>query len=174
MDPQAVVPRIQRWCGQHPGTVLFDEASAVLCDVFSGKSLALDLKAVSWVEERLNQVLGGSYLVLGFEEGPPLVLSDPGLAFTPETRNTGPLASLPPAVCFRDFENVSGKLRHILVDHPEHRGTREEVDMVQFCVALLDGARRVGLDVGREERSLEALLALLERRGLPEDAEAPG
>jgi hypothetical protein len=166
-EPTGVSQRIQHWCRQHPGTVLFDGASATLHDIFSGKSLALDLGAVSSIEERLNQVLGGSYLVLNLEGAPPLVLSDAGLAFAADTRNTGPLDSLPPAVCLRDFENVTAKLRHVLIDHPDQAVTREEVSMVQFCVALLDGARCIGLEIGREERSLEELLALLEERGMP-------
>jgi hypothetical protein len=167
VEPALVAQRIQHWCQQHPGTVLFDEKSATLHDLFSGKSLPLDLGAVSWIEERLNQVLGGSYLVLNLEGAPPLVLSDAGLAFPADTRNTGPLDGLPAAVCLRDFANVTGKLRHILIDHPDQAVTREEVGMVQFCIALLDGARRTGLKIGREERLLEDLLALLEQRGMP-------
>jgi hypothetical protein len=167
MEPTLIAQRIAHWCRQHPGTVLFDEKTATVHDVFSGKSLALDLGAVAWVEERMNQVLGGNYLVLSFEGTPPLVLSDAGLAFAADTRNTGPLDSLPPAVCFRDFENVTSKVRHVLIDHPDQAVTREEVGMVQFCIALLDGARGVGLEIGREERALEELLALIEQRGLP-------
>jgi hypothetical protein len=96
-----------------------------------------------------------------------LVLGEPGLVFAPDATNTGPLASLPPTVCLRDFAAVSGKLHHILTDHPDEAPTREELDMTLFCIAVLDGARRVGIEVGREERELEELLATLEQRGLP-------
>jgi hypothetical protein len=167
MEPMEVARRIAHWCRQHPATVLFDEKTATVHEVFSGKSLALDLGAVARIDERSNQVLGGSYLVLDFEGAPSLGLSDAGLAFAADTRNTGPLDGLPPAVCLRDFENVTSKLRHILLDHPDQAVTRDEVGMVQFCVALLDGARGVGLEIGREERALEELLALVEQRGLP-------
>jgi hypothetical protein len=95
------------------------------------------------------------------------VLGAPGLVFAPDATNTGPLASLPQAVCLRDFAAVSGRLRHILLDHPDEAPTREELDMTLFCIAVLDGARRIGLEVGREEQALEELLATLEQRGMP-------
>jgi hypothetical protein len=167
-EPQEKAEQIRRWCAAHPGSVLFDPAAHVVHDVFSAKSLKLDLGAVAAIDERVNRELGGTYLALTFEDGLGLVLAEPGLAFAPDPTNTGPLASLPPAVCFRDFAAVSGKLRHILLDHAEEAPTREELDMTLFCIAVLDGARRVGLEVGREERELEELLATLEQRGMPQ------
>jgi hypothetical protein len=147
--------------------VLFDPKEHVVHDVFAGKSLKLDLGAVTAIEERLNPQQGGSYLALTFETGLGLVLGAPGLVFAPDATNTGPLASLPQAVCLRDFAAVSGRLRHILLDHPDEAPTREELDMTLFCIAVLDGARRIGLEVGREEQALEELLATLEQRGMP-------
>jgi hypothetical protein len=167
LEPAARAEQIRRWCAAHPGSVLFDPEAHVVHDVFSGKSLQLDLGAVSAIEEKVNPERGGTYLALTFESGLGLVLGEPGLVFAPDASNTGPLASLPSAVCLRDFAAVSGKLRHILLDHPEEAPTKEELDMTLFCIALLDGARRVGLEVGREEQALEELLATLEQRGLP-------
>ena len=164
-EPAEKAERIRRWCAAHPGTVLFDPGSATVHDVFSGKSLRIDLGAVAGIEERQNREAGGTYLVVSFEDGLALVLAAPGLAFAPDPVHTGPLASLPEAVCLRDFAAVSGKLRHILEGHPDEAPTREEVDMAMFCIALLDGARRVGLEVGREEAELDSLVALLEQRG---------
>ena len=169
-EPQDKAEQIRRWCAAHPGTVLFDPAAHIVHDVFSGKSLKLDLGAVTALEEKVNAEQGGSYLALTFETGFGLALAAPGLVFAPDATNTGPLASLPQAVCLRDFAAVSGKLRHILNDHSEEAPTREELDMTLFCIAVLDGARRVGLEVGREEQELEALLATLEQRGLPKPA----
>ncbi len=161
------IDRIRRWCAAHPGSVLFDPETALLLDVYSGKSLVLDLAAITAVDERQNREVGGTYLVLTLEDGRAVVLAPPGIAFAPDPTNTGPLASLPSAVCLRDFVAVSGRLRHILEDHPDEPPTREEVDMAMFCIALLEGARRVGMEIGREEALLEELLSLLERRGAP-------
>ncbi len=169
-EPQQKAEQIRRWCAAHPGTVLFDPSAHIVHDVFSGKSLQLDLGAVTALEERVNREQGGSYLALTFENGLGLVLAAPGLVFAPDATSTGPLASLPPAVCLRDFAAVTAKLRHILNDHPDEAPTREELDMTLFCIAVLDGARRVGLEVGREEQELETLLATLEQRGLPKKA----
>jgi hypothetical protein len=167
MEPLQLAEQIRKWCAAHPSTVLFDPKEHVVHDVFAGKSLKLDLGAVTAIEERLNPEQGGSYLALTFETGLGLVLGAPGLVFAPDATNTGPLASLPQAVCLRDFAAVSGRLRHILLDHPDEAPTREELDMTLFCIAVLDGARRIGLEVGREEQALEELLATLEQRGMP-------
>jgi hypothetical protein len=35
------------------------------------------------------------------------------------------------------------------------------------CLAILDGARRLGFDVGREEKELERHLTELEKRSAP-------
>ncbi len=167
MEPSHARELIRRYCAAHPGLVLFDPASATLLDVFSGKSLVLDLGDATTIEERTNRELGGTYLVVAFADGRVLALAPAGVAFAPDTTSTGPLVSLPSAVAFRDFTAVTGKLRHILLDHPDEPPTREEVDMAMFCLALLDGARRVGFEVGREERELDELLTLLESRGAP-------
>jgi len=167
MERAEAAERIRRWCAAHPGTVLFDPTDGKVFDVFSGKTLELDLGALAAIEERDNREVGGTYLVLTWEDGRALVLASPGLAFAPDTLHTGPLASLPQAVAFRDFAAVTGKLRHILEDHPDEAPTREEVDMAMFCIAVLDGARRVGFVVDREEGELDELLGLLERRGAP-------
>jgi hypothetical protein len=167
MERADATERIRHWCSAHPGTVLFDLAEVTVLDAFSGKALKLDLGALASIDERENREAGGTYLVLAFDDGRALVLAPPGLAFAPDTVNTGPLASLPQAVAFRDFAAVTRKLWHILMDHPDEPPSREEVDMAMFCIALLDGARRVGFEVGREEGELEELLGLLEQRGAP-------
>lgn len=156
--------RIRRFCAAHPGPVLFDPQSATLFEVSSGRSLALDLGAIRALEERENRETGGRYLAIAFEDGRTFALAAVGIAFPPDPRHTGPLASLPPAVCLGDFARVTGKLRHILEEHPDEGITREEIDMAMFCVALLDGARALGFEIGREERELEALLGLIEAR----------
>ncbi|MHB1845472.1 MAG: hypothetical protein ACYCWW_11635 [Deltaproteobacteria bacterium] len=167
MERSEVSETIRRWCAAHPGSVLFGPgpgpSEATLFDVFSGKSLAFDPGTVTSLEERQNRETGGSYLSIGFDDGRALALAGPGLAFAPDPRNSGPLASLPSAVCLRDFAAVTGKLRHILDAHRDEGVTREELDMAMFCIALLDGARAIGLEVSREEATVEALLTRLEK-----------
>jgi hypothetical protein len=43
---------------------------------------------------------------------------------------------------------------------------KEALGAILMSIALLDGARAAGLEVGREERRLEDLLRALEERGL--------
>ena len=43
-----------------------------------------------------------------------------------------------------------------------HERKAEAVDGVMFCIAILDGARTLGLDISREERVLERLLSTIE------------
>jgi hypothetical protein len=154
---------ITRFCAQHPAAVLWDPAGPTLRDVFSAKPLPLDprsLRDAAWK----TTPEGDPYLVLVREDERQLVLARQGIAFPPDLRNSGPLPGLPQVVCWRDFAQVAERIGHILEQHPEQAPGRELLDMVRYCIALLDGARAAGFDVGEEERHLDAQLEELERR----------
>ena len=132
--------------------------------MFSGKALPLDWARVAAVQERIDTATRRPYLVVLLERGVEIALADAGVAFAPVTAGTGPLEGLPAAVCFRDLAAAEGRLAHFLVDHPGEAPERGHVSLFLLCVAIVDGARAVGFDVGPEERRLEALLAELEAR----------
>jgi hypothetical protein len=142
---------------------LFDEAAGALLDRFSGKVLTIDFAGLRALHPRATAE-GEPYLLLLFEDGRQLALARAGVAFPPDTRNAGPLPGLPQVVCWRDFAAVEDRIRHVLEAHPDEPVGREVLDMIRFCIALLDGARAVGFDVGEEERRLERSLSEVERR----------
>jgi hypothetical protein len=156
---------LQGWTAGHAGAVLYDEASATLFDVASGKSLAIRLAEVTALEEKPHPESGDRYLVLLFENGTQIALVDPGgVAFAPSIVNSGPVDNLPPVVCLRDFLTLKQRVDHHLYDHPDEPPPRECLNLVMICIAILDGARAVGFDVGDLEGDLEKSLNELERR----------
>ncbi|MFZ5472250.1 MAG: hypothetical protein ACOZIN_22690 [Myxococcota bacterium] len=159
--------RLRAYC-QRPGSaVLFDETAGLFIDVPSGKSLSADAGELEHLEERTNSQTGQPYLALAYGDGRSLALAEMGVAFAPDCRQTGPLPELPAAVCWKDFFGLRDRLKHELYGHPEQAPTRNTVKLVMMCLAVLDGARAAGFEVGKEERELEVHLAELERRGAP-------
>ena len=158
------VARIRDFCTRFPRAVLFDEPGGLLLDVASGRSLALDLPGLAGVEERLNRESGHPYLLLAYGDGRRLALSEAGIAFSPDVRNTGALPDLPEAVCLRDYQSLLDRLKHELYGHADRPPDRGTVRLLMSCIAILDGARAAGFDVGRQELELEHHLRELERR----------
>jgi len=163
-DRPAQKALLERFARDRPRAILYDAESAALVDVFSGKTLQLDWQRVARVAEGRNTESGAPYLALVRDDGSQVILADVGLAFAPVTAGTGPLPGLPAVVCLRDFAATEARLTHYLVDHPGEPATRAHLDLFFFMLAVLDGARAVGLDVSREERRLEGLLAEIEAR----------
>src|SRR5215813_8815871 len=161
MDPTSragQLAAIRSFSAKLAGSVLFDEAGESLIDAFSGKAIPLDLKNLVSVEQRTKEGTTEPYLVLTYGDGRQLALADVGLAFAPDTRSTGELPDLPPVVCFRDYATLLGRLKHELYGHADREPERGTVALVMSCLAILDGARRLGFDVGREEKELETHL----------------
>ncbi len=156
--------RLERFARESRGAVLYDAERSLLCDVFSGKSLPLDLARVAGFHERENAESGRPYLVAVRDDGRQIVLADVGVAFEPLTASSGSLPDLPQVVCFRDLAGAEGQLRHALLDHPDEEVTRTHLALFLFCLAIVDGARAIGFDVSAEERRLEPLLGEIEAR----------
>lgn len=156
---------IRRWAEAHKQAALFDEASATILDVASGKSVRLAWSELTAFEEKIHPETQENYLVLLFENGTQIALVDPGgVAFAPSTENCGPVENLPAVVCLRDFLTLQQRVDHFLYDHPDQPPPRECLDLVMICIATLDGARAVGFDVGDWEGELEKSLLEIERR----------
>ncbi len=155
---------VERYVRERPSALLLDASGPSLLDVFSGKTLPLDYTRLAAVEERKDTATGRAYLALLRDDGSEVALSDAGLAFAPVTAGTGPLEGLPAAVCLRDLAGAEARLTHFLLDHPGEQPERAHIDLFLFCLAVVDGARAAGLDVGPEERRLERVLGELEAR----------
>jgi hypothetical protein len=154
---------IRGFCARQPGAVLFDEPGESLMDAFSGKTVPLALKSLISVEQKTKKGSADPYLVLTYADGREMALADVGIAFAPDTRNTGNLEDLPDVVCFRDYDTLLGRLKHELYGHRDREPDRGTVLLLMTCLAILDGARRQGFEVGREEKEVEAHLAELEK-----------
>lgn len=156
---------VRGWADLHNHAVLYDDETATLLDVSSGKSLKLPWRDVAAFEEKVHPETKDRYLVLLFESGKQIALVDPGgVAFAPATENSGPVKELLPVVCLKDFLTLKQRVDHYIYDHPDEPPPRECLDMIMICIATLDGARAVGFDVGDLEGELEKCLNEVERR----------
>lgn len=157
--------KVSAWAAQHPAAVLLDDESSTLLDVASGRKLAIPWRSLAGFEEKAHPETGATYLVLLFDDGRQIALVEPGgIAFAPSTENAGTGMELPPVVCLRDFHTLHARIDHYLREHADEPPPRETLDLVMICIAILDGARRAGFDVGDLEGELERSLAEVERR----------
>jgi hypothetical protein len=155
---------VTRFVAARPFALGFDAEAGLLLDVPAQKTLRLDWAAVAWLEERTDADSGRPYLAVALGDGASVALADQGLAFAPSTTSSGPLPGLPRAVCLRDLQAAEARLTHFLLDHPDDPPERGHLETFFFCLAVVDGARAVGFDVGPEERRLERILNELEAR----------
>src|SRR3989442_7139775 len=139
-----------------------DGKGARLLEPGTGKELRIRWGEIARVEERLSPLRPAPYLVLLYEDGRQVALADVGFAFAPSTVHTGSLPDLPATFCFADFRHLSQGIESLLSQKGREK---EALGAILMSIALLDGARAAGLEVGREERRLEDLLRALEERG---------
>lgn len=161
LEPDAA---IASWCGSHNQAVRWDPDNRLLLDVYAGKVLSLPKPKVADAHLGVEHGSEQTYLLIVLSTGEQIALARPGIAFPPDMRNSGPLPGIPQVVCFRDFQAVMAQVRHAIVDHPDTPPSVEVLDMVRYLLALLDGARNIGFDVGEEERQLDRHVNELERR----------
>jgi hypothetical protein len=163
--PPEAKAKVAEWLRTHCDVVLYDEENSTLLDVASGKSVGLPWRDLKSFEEKIHPETQDSYLVLLFESGTQIALVDPGgVAFPPSNANTGPRGDLPPVTCLQDFHTLKQRIDHYLHAHQDEPPPKECLDLVMICIAILDGARRVGFDVGDLEGELEKSLGEIERR----------
>jgi hypothetical protein len=160
----SVREQLRAFCARPPRSVLYDEDAGLLLDVASGKTLAVPDAQIQALEERVDNRTTRPFLALLLQDGRALALSDPGIAFAPGFTNTGPLEELPGAVCWNDFHTLVRQLKHELYGHPGAEVGAATVRVLMCCLAIVDGARTAGFEVGREEQELEWHLKELERR----------
>jgi hypothetical protein len=155
---------LERFVRHRPAALALDAEAGLLLDVAAGKVLALDWTRVASLSEERDADSGRPYLLVTLGDGAALALAEQGIAFAPLTTSSGPLPGLPAAVCLRDLAAAEARLGHFLLSHPGEPPERGHVEAFLFCLAVVDGARRVGFDVGPEERRLDGILGELEAR----------
>jgi hypothetical protein len=162
---EAIRAKVRAWSEQHKHAVLYDDESSILMDIASGKSVRLRWRDLKAFEEKVHPETKDKYLVLLFEDSSQIALVDPGgVAFAPSTKNTGPVADLPPVMCLKDFFTLKNRIDHYLYDHPDEPPPSECLGLVRICIATLDGARAVGFDIADLEAQLDTSLREIERR----------
>jgi len=165
MNGEQAKSKVREWVQRHPHTVLYDEESSTYLDVASGKSVHLPWRKVKAFEEKIHPETHDAYVVLLFEDGRQIALVDPGgVAFPSSDVNTGPLKNLPPVVCLKDFHTLKQRIDHYLYAHGDEPPPKECLDLVMICIAILDGARLVGFNVGDLEEELDRSLGEIQRR----------
>ena len=68
------------WAAGRPHAVLYDEDSAALMDVASGKTTIVPWRDLTAFEEKIHPETNEAYLVLLFENGSQIALVDPAVS----------------------------------------------------------------------------------------------
>jgi len=157
--------KIQSWCDSHRSAVLYDDETSTFLDVSSGKALRILWHEVKGFEEKVHPETNQGYWVLLFDNGMQIALVEPGgVAFAPSTENSGAVKDLPAVTCLRDFLTLKQRIDHYLYEHRDEPPPRECLDLILYCIAILDGARAVGFEVDDLERELDQALNDIEKR----------
>lgn len=163
MNPVSPNLTILQWLKTHPGIFNFHEEGGVLhlVENYSQKALSLAYAELADLEEKANSTSPHeTYLVLRLHSGIQWVLASQGFVFPPDFRNTGPLTLPSQVYCMQDFNNLFHRLRHVAAE--SERG-REALDLVLALIAILDGAKAIGLPTDAEAREIETILNSLEK-----------
>jgi len=161
--PQTPLEQIKHWIQAHPGifSLREDGTQLTLLENFSQKEITFQAKQIQEVVPKQNKLKPGEfYLILLLEMGAQLVLAQQGFVFPPDFSNTGPLPLPSQVYCMQDFQDLYRKLRHV---GAEANRRREALDLIMILIAILDGARAVGLKVDEESRKVEDVLSVLEK-----------
>jgi hypothetical protein len=151
------------WLRSHPGvfTVREEGEDLFLLEGHSIKTLPLRARDVDLIEEKQNTVIPGeTYILIVKKDGQQLVLSSHGFAFPPSYVNIGPLPLPSQVYCMEDFRHLFSKLKH-LASEAERR--EEALALILLLIAILDGAKSVGLEVDAEAEQVNAILEGLEK-----------
>jgi hypothetical protein len=163
MSPVKSLEKIKRWCQLHPGIFSLREEAKTLTlhELYSQKDRTLNENQIRDVVHKQNALKPNEdYLVILMESGQQLVLAPQGFVFPPDFTNTGPLPLPSQVYCLRDYQDLYEKLKWV---SGEADRRREVLDLIMILIALLDGARGVGLEVDQETQDVEAILNQIER-----------
>jgi hypothetical protein len=152
-----------QWLQGHPALFSFQEngENLMILEGFSRKSRLLKSQEIERVEERFNStVQTESYVIVLLTSGKQIVFSAHGFAFPPDFSSTGELPLPNQVYCFQDYQNIFQRLQHVA---SEEDRKREALELILVLIAILDGAKLVGIEVGREEEQVNEVLSQLEK-----------
>ncbi|MDP7040520.1 MAG: hypothetical protein QGI45_15285 [Myxococcota bacterium] len=153
---------IKTWLGKNQGIFAFEEEGSelVLMEIATAKFLTLNENNIAALEEKKNsELIGQTYIIILFEQGSQLVLSQQGFAFAPDFSNTGPIPVPSQVFCLQDIYHFLNNLQVVMED--ENR-RKEALEITMLLIALLDGARQVGIEMGKEEQQVDTMLKKIE------------
>jgi len=152
---------IQRWLKDYPRIFLSKDIpfGIRLREITTTKERTiLWNQTIQW-RRKSNPTGEPDYINLVFEDGHELILCHAGFAFAPSYNTVGDTVSLPQVVCFQDYLRFKHHLDHLYQDE-SRRG--ESLQSLMSCLAILEGAALVGLDISAEEKELEPILKFLD------------
>lgn len=155
--------KINLWFQKNPGVFLKEKQSGQISlkELYSQKNLNLKLSKIEAIEEKTNSLQPNqTYLVLLLENHRQLVLCQQGFAFAPDFSATGELPLPSQVYCMRDFHELFLKLKHLATEEGRQK---EALELILILIAILDGAKAVGLNVDLEIKEVEESLAKLEK-----------
>lgn len=154
--------QIRAWIRSRPGIFALREEgrSFIIQEHYSQKELSFGPGDVASAQLETNRLKPEEdYLLLTLDSGAPLALSPQGFAFAPNFGSTGPLPLPSQVYCLQDFQSLLHKLENLTVQGEQRR---DALDLLMVLIAILDGAKAVGLNVTAEEKQVEAQLVRLE------------
>ncbi|MCP5468187.1 MAG: hypothetical protein H7A32_02845 [Deltaproteobacteria bacterium] len=155
--------QILSWIRKNPGIFLVQEnkKEISLQEIYSQKELKIQLSKITDSEEKKNSLNPlETYLILLLDNASQLVLCQQGIAFPPDFTHSGEL-NLPNAVyCIKDINNFLHQLRHLALESDRRK---EALELILILIALLDGAKKIGLQVQEETQEVEGILNLIEK-----------
>lgn len=130
-----------------------------LREVVTAKDRVIHFAEVSQWRRKENPTGEVDYINIVFEDGRELVLCHAGFAFAPSYVSTGDAVQLPAVVCMQDYYRFKAHLDHLYQDETKKM---ESLQTMMSCLATLEGAKLIGLDISKEEKDLEPILSWLD------------
>lgn len=154
---------ISAWLKNNPLVFVhrLDGEILTLTENFSQKKISLNLKNITKHKMTPHPQGLPAYLNLVFDNGLEVVLTHAGLAFAPQFENTGFIKDAPETVCMSDYDRLLHSLRSLMDDEQRRN---EAILLFQLLISILDGARAIGFDIGREEEVLDELFTEFEQQ----------
>ncbi len=152
---------LQQWLKDYPGIfAASDIAHGVhLIELATKKDRVLLLAEVTQWRRKASPTFDTDYMNLVFEGERELVLCQAGFGFAPSYLTVGDAIQLPDVVCFQDYVRFRQHLEHLYKDESQKAAA---LQALMSCLAILEGAALVRLDIAAEQKDLEPMLNQLE------------
>lgn len=152
---------LHKWLQDYPSIFMAEDIpqGVRLREVATTKEVPILFARVSQWRRQANATGEADYINLVFEDERELILSHAGFAFAPSYATVGESVQLPNVVCFQDYARFKHHLDHL---YQEETRRGEALQSLMSCLAILEGAALVGLEISGEEKDLEVILKFLD------------